>query len=291
MSYRVKIDAFEGPFQLLLSLVSEQKIDISAISVSEIADQYIASIKEIEDLDMDVASDFLIVASTLLSLKALALLPDESSDDIYDEFDDLTPEQTCDILVARLCAYKQYRNAAAALCSRMQTESRMHPRHVGPDPEFLGLLPDYLAGITLRGLGVICADLACRRETFVLEAKHIAAKPIAVEACLRSISNRLATGRIQTFSELLNGAVTPPVFVVTFLTILEMYHRGMILMEQDEGDETITVVLLDRDHWAPATGLEETTTRMTKDELPEVPSTDSMPSITHTEVEEQDDNV
>jgi segregation and condensation protein A len=291
LSYRVKIDAFEGPFQLLLSLVSEQKIDISAISVSDIADQYLASIKGMEDLDMDVASDFLIVASTLLSLKALTLLPDEPSDDVYDEFDDLTPAQTCDILIARLCAYKQYKNASAALCSRMQTESRMHPRHVGPDPEFLGLLPDYLAGVTLRGLGVICADLACRRETFVLEAKHIAAKPIAVEACLRNISNRLATGRIKTFSELLDDDVTPPIFVVTFLAILEMYHRGMILIEQNEGEETITVVMLDRERWAPATGLDEATTRMTMNELPQELSVDVASSTSPTRAKELNDHV
>jgi segregation and condensation protein A len=252
LSYRVKIDTFEGPFQLLLSLVSEQKIDIAAISVSEIADQYLASIDGLTDLDMDVASDFLIVAATLLSLKAAALLPDEPGADIEAEFDEYTPEQTREILIARLLAYKQYKNAAATLGVRMQSEACMHPRHVGPDPEFLGLLPDYLEGLTLRGLGVICADLASRRETFVLEAKHIAAKPIAVETYLERISTRLTDKKVHTFSDLLDEQPTPQVFVVTFLALLEMYHRGMINLKQEEDASAITIELLDRAQWAPA---------------------------------------
>jgi len=252
MSYRVKTESFEGPFDLLLALVSEQKVDVAAISVSEIADQYLASVAGMQDLDMDVASDFLVVASTLLSLKASALLPDAPHEALDMEFDDLTPAQTRDILVARLLAYKQYRNAAAALASRMQQKSRMHPRHVGPDPEFLGLLPDYLAGITLRGLGVICADLASRHEAFILEAKHIAAKPLAVESYLARLSDRLSVKKTQTFSELLGENPTKQVFVVTFLAMLEMYHRGMIRLDQGESNRSISIELLERDEWAPA---------------------------------------
>lgn len=251
MSYRVKTDEFEGPFDLLLSLVSEQKVDIAAISVAEIANQYLDTIANMADLDMDVASDFLVVASTLLSLKAAALLPDAPTEELDFEFDDLTPEQTRDILVARLIAYKKYRNAASSLNARMQSESRMHPRHVGPDPEFLGLLPDYLENVTLEGLGVICADLASRHEAFILEAKHIAAKPIAVETYLQKLSRSLEHAGVQTFHDLLDEKATRPVFVVTFLAVLEMYHRGMVRLEQ-EGGEDLRIELLDRADWAPA---------------------------------------
>ncbi|MCL2883498.1 MAG: segregation/condensation protein A, partial [Coriobacteriia bacterium] len=101
MSYRVQIESFEGPFDLLLSLVSEQKVDIGRISIAEVADQYLAHVDAIRDLDMDVASDFLVVAATLLSLKAAALLPEQAIE-IDEDFDDYTPEEARDILIQRL---------------------------------------------------------------------------------------------------------------------------------------------------------------------------------------------
>ena len=122
MSYRVRVEAFEGPFDLLLRLVSRQKIDIGAISITEIADQYLAEVERMKDLDLDVASDFLVVAATLLQIKAASLVPREAAADIEldDEFSDLSPEETRDILIERLITYKQFKNAAAALGSRME---------------------------------------------------------------------------------------------------------------------------------------------------------------------------
>lgn len=251
MSYRVKIESFEGPFQLLLALVSEQKLDIGAISVTDVADQYIAYLDTIHELDMDVASDFLVVAATLLSLKAAALLPDE--DVTYgDELDDLDPDEAREILIARLIAYKQFKNAASALSTRMETEGRMHPRQAGIESEFLNLLPDYLEGVTLRGLAVICADLAARRETFLLEAEHIAAKPIPVESHVESVTHLLSKRKRMTFGELLDGTGEPSIVVVTFLAVLELYHRGMIDLTQEEVYGAIEIVYRDFDEWTPA---------------------------------------
>lgn len=172
VSYRVRIDAYQGPFDLLLSLVSRQKIDIGAISIADITDQYLAEVERMKDLDLDIASDFLVVAATLLQIKASSLLPKEVVEPIEldDELANLTPEQTRDILVERLVVYKQFKNVAAALGARMENEAKMHPRLVGPDERFLGLMPDYLKDVTLHGLAVICADIAARRDTFLLEA-------------------------------------------------------------------------------------------------------------------------
>ena len=162
MSYRVSTQVYSGPFDLLLQLVTRQKVDIGAISISEVAEQYLAEVERIEALDLDVASDFLLVAATLLDIKAASLVPQEAPrkvDDDDDEFDEDLEELSAldgdalrEVLIQRLIAYKQFKGAAAALGARMQAESRMHPRVAGPDPEFLGLMPDYLAGITLRGL-------------------------------------------------------------------------------------------------------------------------------------------
>ena len=184
MSYRVQTQAYSGPFDLLLQLVSKQRVDIGSISISEVADQYLSEVERMGELDLDVASDFVLVASTLLDIKAASLVPDEPAapapDDEDDELDGLTADEAREVLVARLIAYKQFRNAAAALGARMEAEARMHPRTAGPDPEFVRTMPDFLEGITLRGLAVICADLDSRRQGFLLEAEHIAPKRLPV---------------------------------------------------------------------------------------------------------------
>ena len=237
MSYRVQIDAYQGPFDLLLQLVSRQKVDIGAISVSQIADQYLQEVERMKELDLDVASDFLVVAATLLQIKAASLIPKEQRVDIDlddEEFADLTPEETRDILVARLVNYKKFKNAAAALGARMEAESRMHPRQAGIEGQFVGLMPDYLAGVTLHGLAVICADIAARRETFLLEAEHIAAVPISMERHVEGIYRTMRNRKSRTFAELVGDEPTAEIVVVTFLAVLELYTRGAISITQNE---------------------------------------------------------
>ncbi len=146
MSYRVSTQGYSGPFDLLLQLVSRQKVDIGSISISEVigsisisevAEQYLAEVERLEALDLDVASDFLLVAATLLDIKAASLVPDEGSakrrDDaeLDDEFDGLDGDALREVLIQRLIAYKQFKGAAAALGARMEAESRMHPSSTG----------------------------------------------------------------------------------------------------------------------------------------------------------------
>ena len=137
-----------------------------------------------DNLDLDVASDFLLVASTLLEIKAESLLPRER-DAVAEEFEELAPSEARDILVERLLAYKQYKNAASALHMRFVSEGRMHPRPFGPDACFLNLMPDYLKDVTMDGLALLAARAFARRDVFLLESEHIAAKPIPVEMCIR----------------------------------------------------------------------------------------------------------
>ncbi len=241
MAYTVKTDIFEGPFDLLLHLVSRQKLDVSAISVSDVADQYLAFIDRMDDLDLDVASDFLLVAATLLEIKASSLLPKEEQY-FGDELDDLAPDEARDILVARLLAYKQFKNAAGELAARMESEDRMHPRSAGLEADFLTLMPDYLEGLTLRGLAVICADLLHRRDVFLLEAEHVASMPISLELHAESVHRRLIRFNTARFSDLLDGDSSPELIVVTFLAILELYKRGLADIRQDHifGEIVIT---------------------------------------------------
>ena len=250
MSYRVRTQTYSGPFDLLLQLVTRQRVTIGSISISEVANQYLEEVDRMADLDLDVASDFLLVASTLLDIKAASLVPDEpllrrgEPEDEEDDLENLTPEEAREVLIARLIAYKQFRGAGAALGARMEAEGRMHPRTVGPDPEFLGLMPDYLEGITLRSLAVICADIDSRRETFLLEAEHIAPRRLPVALTIASVDRLVRRRGSVTFSELVDGQDDPETVVANFLAILELFKRGLVRVRQDQifGEIDITHV-------------------------------------------------
>jgi len=242
VSYKVRTQAFSGPFDLLLQLVTRQKVTIGSISIAEVANQYLEEVERMRDLDLDVASDFVLVASTLLDIKAASLVPAEparraAADDADDEDDDLAdmdPEEAREVLIARLIAYKQFRGAAAALAARSEAEARMHPRTVGADPEFLGLMPDYLEGISLRSLAVICADIDSKRETFLLESEHIAPKRLPVALTIASVDRLVRSRRHVTFTELVGEDSTPEVVVANFLAILELFKRGLVRVSQSE---------------------------------------------------------
>ena len=124
--------------------MSRQKVDIGSISITEIVDQYVAYIDRMQKLDLEVASDFLLVASTLLDIKAASLIPSEKTE-VEDELEELSPNEAREILIEKLIAYKQYKNAAWALKNRFELEGRMHPRLCGPDQEFWELFPIILS--------------------------------------------------------------------------------------------------------------------------------------------------
>ncbi|MCE5203838.1 MAG: segregation/condensation protein A [Actinomycetia bacterium] len=233
MAYTVKTQGFEGPFDLLLSLVARQKVDVQELSIAEIADQYLEYIEKLQELDLEVASDFLLVAATLLELKAASLLPREPAYAIDAEYEDLSPEEARELLVARLLEYKKFKNAAAELAQRFESESRMHPRSAGLEEPFLALMPDYLADITLHELAVICADLLHRREVFLLQAEHVAAAPISLEAHVDMVGRAVEHSKQTMFSELVPAGAAVEEVVVTFLAILELYKRGVVTIEQD----------------------------------------------------------
>ncbi|MDO4501829.1 MAG: ScpA family protein [Coriobacteriia bacterium] len=245
MSYRVRIDSFEGPFDLLLYLVSRQKVDIGSISITQIVDQYLAEIERMRALDLDVASDFLLVASTLLKIKAESLIPQER-EQLFDdaELGELTPSEARNMLVDKLLTYKQYKNAAAGLDARMRMEGRMHPRLCGPEEQFLGLMPDYLKNVDVERMASLAAAAYARREVFLLESEHIAAKPLPVEDFIRNIHSRIQGEKNLMFSQIVEQDAPVPVVVVSFLAILELCKRSMVTLVQDQqfGDIKISYI-------------------------------------------------
>lgn len=147
MSYRVSTQVYSGPFDLLLQLVTRQKVDIGAISISEVAEQYLAEAERIEALDLDVASDFLLVAATLLDIKAASLVPQEAprkaddDDEIDDDLEELSAldgDALREVLIQRLIAYKQFKGAAAALGARHAGRKPHAPACGRPRPRVPG---------------------------------------------------------------------------------------------------------------------------------------------------------
>ena len=255
----MRTQAFTGPFDLLLSLVSRQKVAIGSISIAEVADQYLEEVRRMGEMDLEVASDFVLVASTLLDMKAASLVPSEPvkrtvDPDEDDELANLSPDEAREALVERLVAYKQFRNAGAALAARMEVEALMLPRTAGPDPEFLGLMPNFLEGVSLRSLAVICADITARRESFLLDAEHVAPRRVPIALSVAAVDRITRARGAVTFTELLEGDRSAATVVVTFLAMLELYKRGAITVRQSETFGEIDIV---RVEGAPAFELDE----------------------------------
>lgn len=246
MAYRVSVAGFEGPFDLLLQLVMRQKIDIGTVSVSAVADQYLSEVAGMGDVDLEVASDFVLVAATLLDLKAASLVADDGLDaareeDDGDEYEDLTADEMRDVLVSRLMAYRTYKMAGAALESRMLEESKMHPRTIGPDERFRDAAPDYLKNVTLDQLAKTCARFLGRRELVLLQSEHIAAKRMPLEERVVQVDERVRARQRMTFSELVEDNPSTENTVVSTLALLELAKRDIVGLEQPELFGEITI--------------------------------------------------
>lgn len=244
MSYSVSTQGFEGPFDLLLQLVARQKVDIGAVSISDIADQYLAEVRRMGDLDLEVASDFVLVASTLLYLKAASLAPGERDQPVRDadeELGELSADELRDVLVARLVTYRTFRVAALSLGARAEAEGHMHPRTAGPGSEFDGLMPDYLENVPLEALARACAGFLARRETFLLESEHIAARRVPLEVCVEQVDRLIRARGHMSFAELLGDDDSVEGRVVNFLALLELYKRNSVRLTQDELFGTILI--------------------------------------------------
>lgn len=231
MAYKVKVEGFEGPFDLLLHLISRRKVDVYDIRVAAIADEYLAYLEKMTELDLDVASEFLLVAATLLELKASGLFPREEEPPIEDE---LSPDEARDVLAARLLEFKKFKNAALELSARFESVSKLHPREAGLEPQFAQLLPDFLDGVTLGQLAEVLASLLVVSDVEIVEAAHIAALPISLDERIRELQELINSSRTTTFAALAADSEGLSMFVATFLAILELYKRGDIQLQQDE---------------------------------------------------------
>src|SRR5690348_13388061 len=168
--FTVKLTNFEGPFDLLLQLIGKHKLDVTEIALSTVTDEFIAHLRALGDeLDLDQASEFLVVAATLLDLKAARLLPAAEIDDE----EDLELLEARDLLFARLLQYQAYKQAAGFLRDRAELAARRFPREAGPDPRFSAAEPEVVVGLTPQQFAALAARVLAPKAPPVVSVAHL----------------------------------------------------------------------------------------------------------------------
>ena len=227
--FEVHLDVFEGPFDLLLALISKHKLDITEIALSQVTDEFIAHIRALAgSWDLDQASYFLVVAATLLDLKAARLLP---SGEVDDE-EDLALLDARDLLFARLLQYRAYKEVAAVLAGRIAAASRLYPRRVPMEPRFAQLLPEVLLGLGPDQFAAIAARTLTPRKPPVVSTDHLHTPRTTVREQAEIIAGRLRELRRATFRRLTADCAGTYEVVARFLAVLELYREGRVTVDQ-----------------------------------------------------------
>ena len=236
--FAVRLENFEGPFDLLLSLISKHKLDVTEVALSQVTDEFIAHIKAAGDVwDLEQTTSFLLVASTLLDLKAARLLP---AGDIEDE-DDLALLEARDLLFARLLQYKAFKQVAGVLETRMTRESLRFPRAVGLDERFATLLPEVLIGLGLEEFAGLAAKALEPKAEPELSLAHIHTSTVSVREQAHVVVERLRVQGTLTFRKLAGDAPDVMTRVARFLALLELFREAAIAFEQAEALGELTV--------------------------------------------------
>ena len=227
--FQVHLEVFEGPFDLLLGLIAKHELDITAVSLSKVTDEFIAYIRHMgASWDLGQASEFLVVAATLIDLKAARLLP---AAEVEDE-EDLALLEARDLLFARLLQYRAYKQVAAIFASLFATEARRFPRAVGPDPRYTGLLPEVLIGLGPQQFAAIAARALTPKPPPMVSVAHIHAPTVSVREQAGIVSERLRRGGAATFRALTSDCTATVEIVARFLALLELFKEALVSFEQ-----------------------------------------------------------
>lgn len=274
--FAVRLDNFEGPFDLLLSLIGKHKLDVTEVALSRVTDEFIAHTRaggEVWDLEKTTA--FLLVASTLLDLKAARLLP---QGDIEDE-EDLALLEARDLLFARLLQYRAFKHVAGILEERMASEAHRHPRAVGLEPRFATLLPEVLIGLGLSEFALVAATALEPKPELQVSLGHIHAPTVSVREQAVVVVNALRRHGTSTFRQLAGDAPDTMTRVARFLALLELFREGVVVFDQMTPLGELTV------RW---TGDDDTEVEIT-DEFDGDPDDPDQPPIPDEQSEPRDD--
>ncbi|MFF3327224.1 segregation and condensation protein A [Streptomyces sp. NPDC002889] len=229
--FTVRLANFEGPFDLLLQLISKHKLDVTEVALSKVTDEFMAHIRAMgPDWDLDQTTEFLVVAATLLDLKAARLLP---SAEVEDEAD-LALLEARDLLFARLLQYRAYKQIAEIFSARLETEARRYPRTVGLEPHHAELLPDVVISIGAEGFARLAVKAMQPRPKPQVYVDHIHAPLVSVREQAEIVVGLLRERGRATFGELTAGVGDTLTVVARFLALLELYRDKAVALEQED---------------------------------------------------------
>ncbi|MEU2082533.1 segregation/condensation protein A [Streptomyces albus] len=229
--FRVVLDNFEGPFDLLLQLISKHKLDVTEVALSKVTDEFMAHIRAMgPDWDLDQTTEFLVVAATLLDLKAARLLPQA---EVEDEAD-LALLEARDLLFARLLQYRAYKQIAQIFADRLDVEARRFPRTVGLEPHHAELLPEVALSVGPEGFARLAVKAMRPKPKPQVYVEHIHAPLVSVREQAEVVVARLRERGEATFQELTEDADDTLTVVARFLALLELYRERAVALEQEE---------------------------------------------------------
>ena len=230
--FSVHLSNFDGPFDLLLRLISRHKMDVTEVSLSMVTDEFISFIRALEasgeGWELDQATEFLVVAATLLDLKAARLLP---SGDVDDE-EDLALLEARDLLFARLLQYRAFKEIAATFNERISTADKSFARVVALDPSLAALLPEVLIGVGAARFAAIAERVLSPKVTPTVAIQHLHMALISVAEESKMVVEALRHSKTLSFRNLISDADSTLVVVARFLALLDLYRQGVLRFDQ-----------------------------------------------------------
>lgn len=231
--FRVSLNGFDGPFDLLLSLIGKHELDITEVSLSLVTDEFISYLATLEGqglLALDQASEFLVVAATLLDMKIASLLP---QGEVVDP-EDIALLEARDLLFARLLQYRAFKQASEWFRARLVAEEKRHPRQVPLEPKYRERGPELVWTLSLEDFAAVAMLAFTPREIPTVGLDHLHAPLVSIREQAAIIVSMLRGGPARSFRELIAGVTEKGVIVARFLAILELYRRNAVLFEQAE---------------------------------------------------------
>ena len=236
--FRVAVGEFEGPFDLLLNLISKHELDITEISLSVVTDEFIQYLKTLDlDKELDAATEFLVIAATLLDLKVAGLLP---QGEVVDA-EDAALFEARDLLFARLLQYRAFKDVAKWFSDNIDAESTRHVRTVRLEDRFRKQVPELIWNTSVDDFAALAMMAMAPREIPVVGLDHLHAPLVSIREQAAQVVSKLRAGKPMTFRELVADVAVAGVIVARFLAVLELYRHAAITFAQDEplGDLTI----------------------------------------------------
>lgn len=231
MAIEVATPVYEGPFDLLLHLIMREEVDIHEISLSTIVDAYLAELSKMQELDLEIATEFLLIAATLIEIKARRLLPGKENIDLDDE---LALWEERDLLLARLLECKTFKDVAKILADFVDDADRVYARTVGPDDRFDDVTPDLLEGITIAKLEKGFLNAITPKPRLEVNLFHVSPIRFTVAEAVEELMDELPRMGSSSFRRLTSDLVERLEIVVRFLALLEMYKQGYIELDQSD---------------------------------------------------------